>query len=149
MYDCMEGDRRLLFEAMVLPLSELTAQAGRKPSLVDNAYVALKEVIRDGVLPPGYQGSEQKIAGKLNMSARPSMRRSFAYSPKVWLRFFPSAECSFVLFLRMTCERSMMLSSLASPWRRNSSLRFLSQSVALRPVPSMLLMPPWSCLTRE
>ena len=58
----MEGDRRLLFEAMVLPLSELTAQAGRKPG------------------------------------------RSCAYSPKVWLRFFPSAECSFVLFLRMTCE---------------------------------------------
>ena len=36
----MEGDRGLLFEAMVFPLSELTAQAGRKPSLVDNAYVA-------------------------------------------------------------------------------------------------------------
>src|SRR5208283_4709578 len=71
MYDCMEGDRRLLFEAMVLPLSELTAQAGRKPSLVDNAYVALKEVIRDGVLPPRYQGSEQEIAGKLNMSRTP------------------------------------------------------------------------------
>jgi len=67
----MEGDRRLLFEAMVLPLSELTAQAGRKPSLVDNAYVALKEVIRDGVLPPRYQGSEQEIAGKLNMSRTP------------------------------------------------------------------------------
>jgi hypothetical protein len=83
----MEGDRGLLVEAMVFPLSELTSQAGRKPSLVDNAYVALKEVIHDGVLPPGYQGSEQEIAGKLNM------RRSFAYSPKVWLRFFPSAEC--------------------------------------------------------
>jgi hypothetical protein len=38
----MEGDRELLFEAMVFPLSELTAQAGRKPSLVHNAYVALK-----------------------------------------------------------------------------------------------------------
>ena len=47
------------------------AQDGRKPSLVDNAYVALKEVIRDGVLPPGYQGSEQEIAGKLNMSRTP------------------------------------------------------------------------------
>jgi DNA-binding GntR family transcriptional regulator len=71
MYGCMEGDRGLLFEVMVFPLSELTAQAGRKPSLVDNAYVALKEVIRDGVLPPGYQGSEQEIAGKLNMSRTP------------------------------------------------------------------------------
>src|SRR5271166_2956456 len=71
MYDCMEGHRRLLIEAMVFLLSELTAQAGRKPSLVDNAYVALKEVIRDGVLPPGYQGSEQEIAGKLNISRTP------------------------------------------------------------------------------
>jgi hypothetical protein len=47
------------------------AQAGRKTSLVDNAYVALKEVIRDGVLPAGYQGSEQEIAGELNMSRTP------------------------------------------------------------------------------
>lgn len=67
----MEVDRELLLEAMVFPLSELTAQAGKKPSLVDDAYVALKEVIRDGVLPPGYQGSEQEIAGKLNMSRTP------------------------------------------------------------------------------
>jgi len=145
----MEGDRGLLFEAMVFLLSELTAQAGRKPSLVDNAYVALKEVIRDGVLPPGYQGSEQEIAGKLNMSRTPVHEAIIRLQSEGLVKFFPSAECSFVLFLRMIGERSMMLSSLASPWRRNSSLRFLSQSVALRPMPSMLLMPPWSCLTRE
>src|ERR1700719_3322817 len=71
MYDCVEVDRGLLFQAMVFPLSELTAQAGRKPSLVDDAYVALKDAIRQGVLPSGYQGSEQEIAGKLNMSCTP------------------------------------------------------------------------------
>jgi DNA-binding GntR family transcriptional regulator len=57
--------------AMVLPLSDLVAQTGRKPSLVDDAYAALKQVIRDGVLPPGYQGSEQEIATKLEMSRTP------------------------------------------------------------------------------
>ena len=56
---------------MVFPLSELTAPAARRRSLVDDAYVALKEVIRDGVLPPGYQGSEQEIAEKLKMSRTP------------------------------------------------------------------------------
>jgi DNA-binding GntR family transcriptional regulator len=71
MYGCVEVDRGLLFQAMVFPLSELTAQAGRKPSLVDDAYVALKDAVRQGVLPPGYQGSEQEIADKLNMSRTP------------------------------------------------------------------------------
>src|ERR1700732_650267 len=71
MYSCMEADPELRFQGMVFPLSELTAQAGRRPSLVDDAYVALKEVIRDGVLPPGYQGSEQAIADKLKMSRTP------------------------------------------------------------------------------
>lgn len=56
---------------MLLPLSDLVAQTARKPSLVDDAYAALKQVIRDGVLPPGYQGSEQEIAEKLNMSRTP------------------------------------------------------------------------------
>jgi DNA-binding GntR family transcriptional regulator len=56
---------------MLLPLSDLVAQTARKPSLVDDAYAALKQVIRDGVLPPGYQGSEQEIAEQLNMSRTP------------------------------------------------------------------------------
>jgi hypothetical protein len=34
----MEGERGLLFEAMVFPLSELTAQAGRKPSLARKTH---------------------------------------------------------------------------------------------------------------
>ena len=47
-----------------------TASAHR-PSLVDEAYRALKEAVRENVLPPGYQGSEQEIASKLGMSRTP------------------------------------------------------------------------------
>jgi DNA-binding GntR family transcriptional regulator len=56
---------------MASPLSDLTFQSGGKRSLVEDAYVALKQVIRDGVLPPGYHGSEQEIADKLTMSRTP------------------------------------------------------------------------------
>jgi DNA-binding GntR family transcriptional regulator len=43
----------------------------RKPSLVDDAYAALKEAIRENTFPPGYQGSEQEIATRLGMSRTP------------------------------------------------------------------------------
>jgi len=56
---------------MSFPLTELVTQTERKPSLVDDAYTALKDAIRQGVLPSGYQGSEQEIADKLNMSRTP------------------------------------------------------------------------------
>lgn len=42
-----------------------------KASLVEGAYDALKSAIRDNVLPPGYQGSEQQIASQLGMSRTP------------------------------------------------------------------------------
>src|SRR5271166_3845458 len=61
----------LLLSVMSLPLTELLTETERKPSLVDDAYAALKDAIRQGVLPSGYQGSEQEIAGKLNMSRTP------------------------------------------------------------------------------
>lgn len=66
----MEVGERYL-ENMSIPLSELVAEGGKKPSLVDDAYAALKDAIRNGVLPPGYQGSEQEIATKLKMSRTP------------------------------------------------------------------------------
>jgi DNA-binding GntR family transcriptional regulator len=47
------------------------ADNGGQPSLVADAYAALEDAIRQGVLPPGYQGSEQEIAAKLNMSSTP------------------------------------------------------------------------------
>ena len=46
-------------------------ETGRKPSLVEDAYRALKEAIRENVFPPGYQGSEQEIALRLGMSRTP------------------------------------------------------------------------------
>src|SRR3954447_8668277 len=46
-------------------------EAARKPSLVDDAYAALKEAIRENTFPPGYQGSEQEIATRLGMSRTP------------------------------------------------------------------------------
>jgi DNA-binding GntR family transcriptional regulator len=42
-----------------------------KASLVDDAYRALKEAIRENAFPPGYQGSELEIAQKLGMSRTP------------------------------------------------------------------------------
>ncbi|KRE07563.1 GntR family transcriptional regulator [Bosea sp. Root381] len=44
---------------------------GRRGSLVDEAYAALKRAIRNTVFPPGYQGSEQEIAVRLGMSRTP------------------------------------------------------------------------------
>ena len=46
-------------------------EIARKPSLVEDAYKALKEAIRDNVFPPSYQGSEQEIALRLGMSRTP------------------------------------------------------------------------------
>ena len=56
---------------MANALGELVPETARKPSLVDDAYQAIKNAIRDDVLPSGYQGSEQEIAGKLRMSRTP------------------------------------------------------------------------------
>jgi len=48
------------------------SEAGaRRGSLVDEAYAALKQAIRDTDFPPGYQGSEQEIAVRLGMSRTP------------------------------------------------------------------------------
>jgi DNA-binding GntR family transcriptional regulator len=58
--------------SMVDKLQVRTAQeTARKPSLVEDAYKALKEAIRDNVFPPSYQGSEQEIALRLGMSRTP------------------------------------------------------------------------------
>ncbi len=43
----------------------------RRPSLVDDAYAALKQAIQDSSFPPGYQASEQEIALRLGMSRTP------------------------------------------------------------------------------
>jgi len=55
----------------MLGLTEETDEPNRRPSLVDDAYAALKEAIRENTFPPGYQGSEQEIATRLGMSRTP------------------------------------------------------------------------------
>src|SRR3954451_21208211 len=56
----------------MLTLDDLgNAPPEHRPSLVDEAYRALKEAIRENVFPPGYHGSEQEIASKLGMSRTP------------------------------------------------------------------------------
>ncbi len=55
----------------MLGLTEETDEPNRRPSLVDDAYAALKEAIRENSFPPGYQGSEQEIATRLGMSRTP------------------------------------------------------------------------------
>src|SRR3954451_24864917 len=55
----------------MLALTEEAEEPNRKPSLVDDAYGALKEAIRENMFPPGYQGPEQEIATRLGMSRTP------------------------------------------------------------------------------
>ena len=56
----------------MLTLDDLgNAPSTHRPSLVDDAYRALKDAIRENVFPPGYQGSEQEIASRLGMSRTP------------------------------------------------------------------------------
>lgn len=50
---------------------EESEELNRKPSLVDDAYAALKTAIRENTFAPGYQGSEQEIATRLGMSRTP------------------------------------------------------------------------------
>lgn len=56
---------------MVRGRAEKLADADRRPSLVDDAYAAMKEEIRESRFPPGYQASEQEIALRLGMSRTP------------------------------------------------------------------------------
>jgi DNA-binding GntR family transcriptional regulator len=55
----------------MLARTDDAAEATRKPSLVDDAYRALKDAIPENTFPPGYQGSEQEIATRLGMSRTP------------------------------------------------------------------------------
>lgn len=56
---------------MAMPLRNEAAAAPTRPSLVEGAYLALKEAIRNAVFAPGYQGSEGEIAAQLGMSRTP------------------------------------------------------------------------------
>lgn len=47
------------------------AAPARRPSLVEDAYAAMRDAIRDARFAPGYQASEQEIALRLGMSRTP------------------------------------------------------------------------------
>ena len=51
--------------------AEISDAGAKRGSLVDEAYAALKQAIRETDFPPGYQGSEQEIAVRLGMSRTP------------------------------------------------------------------------------
>lgn len=48
-----------------------SGEGERRPSLVDDAYAAMKRAIRNSDFAPGYQASEQEIALRLGMSRTP------------------------------------------------------------------------------
>jgi DNA-binding GntR family transcriptional regulator len=54
-----------------LARADISDAGAKRGSLVDEAYAALKQAIRDTVFAPGYQGSEQEIAVRLGMSRTP------------------------------------------------------------------------------
>jgi DNA-binding GntR family transcriptional regulator len=56
---------------MVTMRRDAEAAGPARPSLVHDAYEALKAAIRNNAFPPGYQGSEQEIALQLGMSRTP------------------------------------------------------------------------------
>lgn len=49
----------------------VAASPERRPSLVDDAYAAMRDAIREARFAPGYQASEQEIALRLGMSRTP------------------------------------------------------------------------------
>lgn len=56
---------------MIRGRADKDESADRRPSLVDDAYAAMKDEIRESRFPPGYQASEQEIALRLGMSRTP------------------------------------------------------------------------------
>ncbi len=63
--------------------------AERRPSLVDDAYAAMKEAIRESTFPPGYQASAQEIALRLGMSRTPVHEASLKLQEEGLVRIVP------------------------------------------------------------
>jgi DNA-binding GntR family transcriptional regulator len=66
-----------------------TAMTERRPSLVDDAYAAMKEAIRESIFPPGYQASAQEIALRLGMSRTPVHEASLKLQEEGLVRIVP------------------------------------------------------------
>lgn len=65
------------------------ATSDRRPSLVDDAYAAMKEAIRESTFPPGYQASAQEIALRLGMSRTPVHEASLKLQEEGLVRIVP------------------------------------------------------------
>jgi DNA-binding GntR family transcriptional regulator len=61
----------------------------RRPSLVDDAYAAMKEAIRESTFAPGYQASAQEIALRLGMSRTPVHEASLKLQEEGLVRIVP------------------------------------------------------------
>ena len=66
-----------------------TTTVERRPSLVDDAYAAMKEAIRESTFPPGYQASAQEIALRLGMSRTPVHEASLKLQEEGLVRIVP------------------------------------------------------------
>jgi DNA-binding GntR family transcriptional regulator len=68
----MEVDIKVFGDIIVTyALAASPQDPDRKTGLVDDAYAALKEAIRDSVFPPGHQISSQELALRFGMSRTP------------------------------------------------------------------------------
>jgi len=65
------------------------ATSDRRPSLVDDAYAAMKEAIRESTFAPGYQASAQEIALRLGMSRTPVHEASLKLQEEGLVRIVP------------------------------------------------------------
>jgi DNA-binding GntR family transcriptional regulator len=63
--------------------------AEEKPSLMSEAYQALKQALRNNTLPLGFQGSEQEIATRLGMSRTPVHEAVLRLQEEGLLRILP------------------------------------------------------------
>jgi DNA-binding GntR family transcriptional regulator len=70
-------------------MAKVLANTERKPSLVDDAYAAMKEAIRESHFAPGYQASAQEIALRLGMSRTPVHEASLKLQEEGLLRIVP------------------------------------------------------------
>jgi DNA-binding GntR family transcriptional regulator len=68
---------------------ETDAAAEKRPSLVDDAYAAMKQAILESTFAPGYQASEQEIALRLGMSRTPVHEASIRLQEEGLVRIVP------------------------------------------------------------
>jgi DNA-binding GntR family transcriptional regulator len=61
----------------------------KRPSLVDDAYAAMKRAIRNSDFAPGYQASEQEIALRLGMSRTPVHEAAIRLQEEGLVRVLP------------------------------------------------------------